>query len=221
VSLLSAWSRARPAADTAFVAAARGWMQGAESEMLDRVWKGYDALLAERPPFDGSDLERSVTEHLEIGIQGSMSGYEPFVVQHGPHERETKLPAPAQPPQYDIAFVFLADRRLMWPLEAKVLITPGALADYIADVNEQFLTCRYAPFSASGAMVGYLLTGEETTALTNIGARLGGPLAPSKTHTDRPTGVSAHTRTVPEGKPYPVQFECHHLILKFEGVSRV
>ncbi len=35
-------------------------MQGAESEMLDRVWRGYDALVAECPPFDGSDLERSV-----------------------------------------------------------------------------------------------------------------------------------------------------------------
>ena len=86
-----------------------------------------------------------------------MSGDEPFYVQHGPFERETMRPPPAQPPEYDLAFVFRADERIMWPIEAKVLETPGGVADYVRDIREEYLKCRYGPFSASGAMLAYLL----------------------------------------------------------------
>jgi len=217
---LPAWNRTQPAADAAFVTGAARWLQNSEGTMSRRVWEGSDLLEQTRLVFDGGDLERSITERLESCIQESMSGDEPFTVQHGPYERETKLPAPAQPPQYDIAFVFRADPRVMWPLEAKVLETPRAVAAYVHDVNEQYLTCRYAPFSASGAMVGYLLTGNAADVFTTLSGRLACSLEPSVHHVERMERYSDHVRAVPHGKPYPSPFRCHHVILSFEGVSR-
>ncbi|WP_211098356.1 hypothetical protein [Azospirillum sp. B506] len=214
------WSRPRPPIDEAFIAGASIWMRNSEDIMLERVWSGYDELLKTRPPFDGTDLERSITERLEASIQEHMSGYEPFVVQHGPHERETKQPSPAQPPQYDIGFVFRADSRVIWPLEAKVLETPGTLADYLGDVKDQFLTCRYAPLSPSGAMIGYLLSGDANDTLTNISVRLGCTLSPLSRHGERASRVSTHVRSVPNGKPYPKNFQCHHIIMALIGVNR-
>jgi hypothetical protein len=150
-----------------------------------------------------------------------MSGDEPFYMQHGALERETMLAPPAQPPAYDLAFVFRADPRVMWPLEAKVLSTPSALADYLHDIHDEYLTCRYAPFSPSGAMLGYLLEGLEQDALENIANRLGVPLNPLDSFRDRPCAVSVHDRTVPPDKPYPSRFACHHVILPFHGLRRL
>src|SRR5205085_8445710 len=114
------------------------------------------------------DLERSITGSLELRIRGVMSGYEPFVIQHGPYERESMLLPPAQPPQYDLAFKLRAQEWIMWPLEAKVLETDGAVNDYRNDLNNEFLTCRYAPFSSEGAMLGYLLTGTTENVFRNL-----------------------------------------------------
>ncbi len=124
-------------------------------------------------------------------------------------------PPPAQPPQYDIAFVFRADFRVIWPVEAKVLETPGTLAAYLSDVNEQFLTCRYAPFSRSGAMLGYLLNGEAVDAFSGISTHLGCELEILKNFADRPSRFSTHMRSVPSGKAYPADFPRHHLIMRF------
>ena len=214
------WSQPQPPLDAAFIAGASSWLRVSEDVMLQRVWEGFDELVRTRPAFDGSDLERSISERLEACIQDSMSGDEPFTVQHGPHERETKQPAPAQPPQYDIAFVFRADPRVMWPLEAKVLETPGTLAAYVSDVNEQFLTCRYAPFSPSGAMLGYLLSGSAADAFTGLSTRLGCALEIPTRYPGRPARFSVHVRSVPAGEPYPKDFRCHHLIMVFAGVAR-
>lgn len=216
----ASWGRSPARVDAAFIASATAWLTGSEDVMLERVWLGFDVLEAARPPFDPEDLERSITERLESSIQECMSGDEPFTVQHNPYERETKRPAPAQPPQYDIAFVFRADPRVMWPLEAKVLETPRQLANYVDDVNEQFLTCRYAPFSPSGAMVGYLLSGAASTVFSGLAKRLACELGYPVRFTDRSGAVSAHARTVPAGKPYPPQFRCHHIILTLHGVAR-
>ncbi|MER2197162.1 hypothetical protein ABS771_20040 [Methylobacterium brachiatum] len=188
--------------------------------MLQLVWQGFDLLDRMRPAFDGRDLERHITERLESSIQDTMTEEEPYTVQHGPYERETMLPPPAQPPQYDIAFVFRGDPRIMWPLEAKVLATPGALAAYVGDVNNQFLTCRYAPFSSSGAMLGYLLTGEAADVFFNLTNRHHITLEISENNLQRAERYSDHRRTVPPGKFYPEIFRCHHVILGFNGVVR-
>ena len=108
----------------------------------------------------------------------------------------------------------------MWPLEAKVLETPQAIADYERDVREQYLTCRYAPFSAAGAMLGYLLSGSAADALARIEAKLGCVLDPVPAFAERPHRMSSHCRTVPAGKNYPADFRCYHLILQYLGLKR-
>ncbi|MHC5833845.1 MAG: hypothetical protein ACYT04_000000102060, partial [Nostoc sp.] len=85
---------------------------------------------------------------------------EPFDVQHEVYEFESRQSAKAQPPQYDIAFILRANDTIIWPLEAKVLISDGAVAEYIKEINGNFLTCRYAPFSSEGGMLGYLFFGD-------------------------------------------------------------
>ena len=169
---------------------------------------------------DSRDLERSITQSLEPRIRKVMTGDEPFFIQHGPYERETMQPPPAQPPQYDLAFIFRADGTVMWPIEAKVLETSGRVADYVSDVKHEFLTCRYAPFSDSGAMLGYLLCGNPDDAFHAIELSLGCTLQIVPAHSGRQSRRSSHKRSVPNHKPYPLAFDCYHLILQFPGLHR-
>lgn len=204
-----------------FGSVAKGWNSRAITLMLTWVWNGYDALLRDvADNLDWSqaedDLERSITELLEVRIRESMSGYAPFYVQHGAFERECREPAPAQTPQYDIAFVLRECPRVMWPLEAKVLKTGADLADYLQTLNERFLTCVYAPFSSEAAMISYLINGEPQTTLVNIGKRLTAEESPRHhpDFQDRPHEISKHLRSVPTGRSYPAQFACHHMIMQ-------
>ena len=208
----------RPAPE--FLAMARAWMQNPARNFLGLVWLAYDDMRTSRPPVDAGDLERSITQLLEPRVRDAMTGDEPFYVQHTPYERETKKPSPAQPPEYDLAFVFRADERIMWPMEAKVLETPNAVADYVRDVRREFLTCRYAPFSDSGAMLGYLLTGSPNDVFPTLARKLPCTMRPVPEHPSRPNRVSRHSRTVPPGKPYPKAFDCFHLVLEYPDLSR-
>ncbi len=213
-------SPARSTADPAFLDLAATWAPEPARQFLSLVWLAYDAMHESMPFIDSGDLERSITQVLEPRISAAMTGFEPFYVQHGPFERETKRPAPAQPPEYDLAFVLRADERIMWPLEAKVLETPGAVAAYAHDVENEFLKCRYAPFSSSGAMLAYLISGDATDALASIATKLGCKLHDVVEHSARPNRVSKHTRIVPSGKLYPSAFNCYHLVLEYPGLSR-
>jgi hypothetical protein len=206
-----------------FVAVASQVKQNAVAIIIDALWSGYDLLVAEvlaRIDVNQADaeVERSITQLLEPRIREHLSSYLPFYVQHSVRENESRRPPPAQAPEYDVAFVLRENPRVCWPVEAKVLRTDRTLAAYLADIREQFLTCRYAPFSASGAMVGYLLKGDPHRALGNIEAALAMPLINGPNSSPRPHKVSAHVRLVPEGKPYPALFECHHLMMNM-GVS--
>lgn len=167
------------------------------------------------------DLERSLTQLLEPHIHQVITGDEPFCVQHGPYERETKVAAPAQPPQYDIAFVLFADKRIMWPLEAKVLKNDCRrdLKTYVADVKKQYLACRYAPFFSEAAMLGYLLAGSPKAVFGHIAAGVPCAFESQERFGQRPHRVSRHTRKVPTGKRYPRGFTCHHLLLQFPSLS--
>lgn len=207
-------------ADPAFVALACSWMTSPATRFLDFVWRAYDDTLGSPFDPDPADLERSITQLLEPRIREAMTGDEPFYVQHGPYERETMKPPPAQPPEYDLAFVFRADPRIMWPLEAKVLETPRRIAYYVHDVTREFLTCRYGPFSDSGAMLGYLLQGVPEDTFRAIEKSLNTALQPVPEHAGKPTRRSSHHRSVPLGRPYPTVFDCYHLILPFPSLQR-
>jgi hypothetical protein len=154
-----------------FVSLAGRWCANQSANLLASVWQGYDLLSSEPPSrFDRRDLERSITQLLELRIRKVMSGDEPYDVQHSPRERET-MKSRGQPPEYDLAYVLRADERIMWPLEAKVLETDGDVGEYIKDLKNEFLTCRYAPFSSEGAMLAYLLSGKPEIVFGNLAQR--------------------------------------------------
>lgn len=189
-------------------------------QFVGLIWAGYVAMRATQPMINERDLERSITQLLEPRIRDAMSGDEPYYIQHGPYERETMRKPPAQPPQYDLAFVLRSDDRVMWPIEAKVMETPNTVSRYVKDVRDEFLTCRYGPFSNSGAMLGYLLANDSAEALNAIGIALGCTLEPLADHLDKPARLSRHDRKIPVGKSYPARFECYHLILPWPGIKR-
>ena len=201
-----------------FFSAANQWKKDASAILLSFVWKGYDSLsndiLSKINNTQAEDqVERSITQYLTPRIRDAMTGYEPFYVEQGVNEFETREPSPAQPPLYDIAFVLRQNERVMWPLEAKVLKTDGSVNEYVQEIRNNFLTCRYAPFSSQGAMLGYLLSGEPSIALTNIAEKTPCPLKKSPAFPKRNHMISKHVRLVPHGKPYPANFLCHHLIM--------
>jgi len=201
---------------------ADSWTPYLLHQMVSAVWDGYDYLREEflssvDMSQDFEDLERELSELLCYCIRRRMDASMVVDIVHAAAEREKRAPAPAKPPTYDFAFVLHANLLLRWPLEAKVLKsdknTKTNLGDYVETFNTRFLTCNYAPFSPSGAMVAYLKSGDANTALDHVALRL--PCVMTA-YADLPTRVhrtSDHTREVESGKPYPTQFRCHHLVM--------
>ncbi|MFM5979880.1 MAG: hypothetical protein ACKO9I_04930 [Sphaerospermopsis kisseleviana] len=200
-----------------FVELAKAWNPDAIKILLNFVWEGYDLLVSEVLSQINSDeakeqKERSITQSLERRIRKNMTGDEPFDVQHEAYEWESYQKV--RPPQYDIAFYLISDGMIMWPLEAKVLETDGAVGDYIKEINDNFMTCRYSPFSSEGGMLGYLLSGDPDKAFTNIAKKVPCTLNDHPDFPDRDHKTSDHQRIVPPGKSYPIDFRCHHLLFK-------
>ena len=202
-----------------FVEVAREWNRNVSNTLLAFVWQAYDDFCNDvlshiEHELDNEQLERSITQLLEPKINRVMTGDEPFYVQHEVYEYETRKSSSAQPPQYDIAFVLNQNPRVMWALEAKVLPTDDSVSPYLNDLKNEFLTCRYAPFSSEGAMLGYLITGEPGTVFCNIEKKVPCKLHHHSAFPNRNHRYSEHSRQVPPNKPYPAHFRCHHLILK-------
>ena len=201
-----------------YVALARNWGDDALEIMMSASWKGYEDLVNEwlggvdRAQAD-EELERTISQLLEPCIRRHLSGEEPYIVQHGCYEFATRKPAPAQPPQYDIAFVLTENRKVMWPMEAKVLRTDRAVARYVRDVREEFLKGRYAPFVNGGAMLGYLLSGLSTRALDNIEHALECSLERFRHFDQNLHRVSLHIRELEKKEFVSGSFRCHHLIM--------
>jgi hypothetical protein len=199
------------------------WARDYSNRILEIVWQAYDLLAAElisKHEITRAilDLENSLTEELVRRIEQVLSGYEPYRVICQCAERETMFQSGVRPPTYDIAFVLRENERLKWPIEAKVIEkdTPTSLSDYCNDLNQNFLCCRYAPYSSEGAMVGYLLAGEADTVFSIIETKLPSILAVHSIFDKRSHRYSTHERnhkTCIELKS-PASFQCHHLILK-------
>lgn len=198
------------------------WNDALINRLLECVWVAYDSLHIEvlasvdfsRP---SDDLERELTEKLFQRIQRQFDFSMPVYPMHAFAERESRPNPPGQPPLYDIAFVLNANDRLCWALEAKVLDsdanTVRNLGDYVKTFNERFLACRYAPFSPSAAMLGYLKTGNPNTALDHLTLWLSCTMASHPKFPTRVHRTSEHTRVVESGSSYPSQFRCHHLMM--------
>ena len=102
----------------------------------------------------------------------------------------------------------------------KVLEVPGSVSNYVRDVREEFLSCRYGPFANSGAMLAFLLSGSADDVFNAIEKRLGCILHRVPEHPRKPNRVSHHLRKVPAGKAYPKEFACYHLVLGYFELSR-
>ena len=205
-----------------FSAIAQIWHRNAAAIMLGFVWRGYDLLCADvlfhiEVSLADEQLERSITQILTPFIRDCMTGYEPFHIEQGVYENETRVSASAQPPLYDLAFVLKSNPRIMWPLEAKVLRTDGAIGHYVYEIKENFLTCRYAPFTSEGAMLGYLLAGHPTNVFARIEKKVPCQLTHHPDFLFCPHKTSVHKRNIPPGKSYPIIFHCHHLIMQIPG----
>jgi len=197
---------------------ARKWRADASKLMLGWIWAGYDLLAAEilssvNWDLAEDDLERELTELLEIRIRRSMPSETFCYIRHEAKERERRKPAPAQPPEYDLAYVLYSNERIMWPMEAKVLKSDQQVIHYANDIRNEFLTCRYAPFSAEGAMLGYMLSGQPGKAFSEIAKKLRVKLKRHPDFPDRDHRVSSHRRKVSGSKVYPSNFLCHHLLM--------
>jgi hypothetical protein len=202
-----------------FVELAQAWNPDAISILIRLVWEGYDRLVTEflsQINCDGTEeqLERSITQTLAWRIRRGMTGDEPFEVQHEVYQFETSKSAQAQPPQYDIAFILIADEKMILPFEAKVLKSDVDVTEYVKEINNNFMTCRYAPFSSEGGMLGYLFSGDSNKAFTNIEIKVPCILDAHPHFPDRDHKTSNHRRVVPSGESYPVDFRCHHLLFK-------
>lgn len=202
------------------VALAEAWAPDATDVILEAVWSGFDRLAGNADVrralvLATDDLERGVTQLLELAIREGLSGDEPFDVQHGVPEGESRKPPPARPPEYDIAFIHFGNVRVMWPLEAKVMPPDRPLREYTDAVNDRFLTCEYAPFCGAGGMVGYVLRNSAQKLFGDIQSSLGEKLETPLRWGTRQHRTSAHRRSVPTEKPYPVLFKLHHLMMEF------
>lgn len=157
------------------------WALGISTQVIDWTWRAFDALYAERmssvdlaQPLD--QLERDLVRHhfveIQILFQRETGGYAAFVPVHEWPEMETRSDAPAKPPAYDLAFISTSNQRWAWPVEAKVIVTPGALSEYLKDVNDKFVSGTASPLVSEGGMIGYLLCSDALAVMANLQRRI-------------------------------------------------
>lgn len=199
---------------TEFLEAVEQWSENASVNILQLIWCGCDKLNSEFGEVDLKEekigIERSLTQRLEPIISNCcMNGYEPFFIQHESPEEHTMKSARSKPPSYDLAFVLRENPRSKWPIETKVLESENDVSEYIKDVKENYATGKYAPFSSEGAMLGYLLKGDEISSMENIESKLHSNLFDHKVFPGRCHKVSKHTRDSPHTD---INLTCNHMI---------
>ena len=116
---------------------AEDWAVGASHQVLDWTWRAFDALHANlmsrvdmTQPLE--QLERDLTSKHFIEINrlwAAETGGESSIAPHHEFpENESRPGGCGKPPASDICFIWYANQRVSWPIEAKVLPTPGTLA---------------------------------------------------------------------------------------------
>jgi hypothetical protein len=205
-----------------FSAIADVWPAHVVKQMLTLVWDAFDRMKA-MPNFRQLDfaagyaqLERSLTDlHMdEITLlwRENASKFESFIPKHEAWEWQAITRRSARPPSCDLGFVLLSNRRIRWAVEAKVLESPTAIADYLADL-QKYLDGRSAPFATESALGAYLVSGASDEVFTAIAQRLNCELKPRKDFPLRPHRCSEHKRSVEQPVAgMPAIFICHHLV---------
>lgn len=205
-----------------FRAIAAVWPSHVVKQMLTLVWDAFDRMKA-LPNFgqldfseDYAQLERSLTDlHMdEITLlwRENASKFESFIPKHEAWEWQAITRRSARPPSCDLGFVLLSNRRIRWAVEAKVLKSPIAIADYLADL-QKYLDGRSAPFATESALGAYLLSGESDEVFAAIAQRLNCRLKPCEDFLSRPHRCSEHERSSTQlTGSTPAIFICHHLV---------
>ena len=182
---------------------AEDWADGVSSQVLDWTWRAFDALRANvlsrvnmSQPLE--QLERDLTSKHFIEIQrlfgAETDGFSSIVPHHEFPENESRPGGSGKPPASDISFIWYDNQRVSWPIEAKIVPTPGTLAAYLAD-TQKFIDGIVAPFSGVGAQIAYLLTGKTDDFFHNLSLRLPVPLQAVTEFSTRAHRVSFHART--------------------------
>jgi len=201
--------------DPAAMAMAEDWVKSMTNQVLDFTWRGFDTLKKEylhKIDFTQTieQLERSLTSNHFVEIQKiwakETNGDASFYPHHENPEMETRAAAPAKPPAYDLAFVWQANRRFIWPIEAKVLETPGTLAPYLSDVVK-FEGGIAAPLINAGGLIAYLRTGTAVDFFAKLQPQLKKNLVASPAFPDRPHKISIHQRSKAP------QISLHHMAM--------
>ena len=182
---------------------AEEWVASMTKQALDFTWRGFDSLLKEQlHKIDFAQkieqLERSLTANHFAEIQKiwakDTGGHSSFYPHHEDPEMETRSSASAKPPAYDLAFVCESNRRFIWPIEAKVVETPGVLAPYLEDVAK-FESGVAAPLTGVGGLIAYLRSGTALEFFAKLHLALKQDLAVCPLSPLRAHRTSLHSRT--------------------------
>ena len=192
------------------------WAASVTTQVLDWTWRAFDSLRENHlvridltQPLEQVERDLARNHFLEIQLlyAAETDGYSAIIPVPEWPETEMRTSASAKPPANDFAFISTDNRRWAWPVEAKVVSSTGALAEYLKDVNDKFVGGVAAPLVGEGAMIGYLLVTDTVTVFSNLEQRLGQPLEMVPEFVDRPHRTSQHSRTsAPD-------LRLHHLLM--------
>lgn len=196
---------------------AEAWAAGVSIQVLGWTWRAFDAMRANvlsrvdmRQPLE--QLERDLTSKHFIEIQriygAETDGLSSIIPHHEFPENESASGGSAKPPASDISFIWYDNQRVSWPIEAKVVPTPGTLAEYLTD-TKKFTEGIAAPFVGEGAQIAYLFTGKIDEFFKNLGTRLPSPLQSMTEFSGRAHRVSSHARTsIPDLQLHHMAMHC-------------
>lgn len=181
---------------------ANDWATSISIQALDWTWRAFDMLRENllsrvdmKTQFD--QLERDLTRNHFAEIQAiwaKETGGESSIEPHAEYpEMETRAPAPAKPPAYDIAFVWRQNRRVALPIEAKIVPTPATLAAYLGDTTK-FEAGIAAPLVGHGAQIAYLLTGSTDEFFSNLSTKFTSLFDIISEFSDRAHRATQHSR---------------------------
>lgn len=111
------------------------------------------------------------------------------------------------PPSYDMGFAHRKYKHLILPVEAKLLPSAKALAEYMKDVELKYIGGVAAPMVGECGMIGYLLAGSCDDVFVGLTMRLGQQLLRLEPFEKREHRTSSHERTACP------RLRIHHMVM--------
>jgi len=196
------------------------WCADQSRLLLDLVWRACDSLyeldLRQLPLRMSDEAKEGDVESSSIGpastMQKAATSHSPSVISH--RSLLVAKPVKAALLSRTSVFVWYNNPNCIWPLEGKIVTRETDCNAYVAEVENNFLTGRYATFSLEGAMLGYLLHGDPQKI-----ARKYQPSSQCASEflipafRSGPHKVSEHLRSGLPQRRDAERFHCHHLVL--------